>query len=132
MYDSIHSGVGYSNLRPQLLRHAYAPLLLRSIAGGGMGVIEMDQKIEAAQRRFPLRKRAIEELAVRDEDFRSLCIDLADAESAALRWENSDAPKRDERRAEYLALVNDLAKEIEAILDTATIIPLPARRPKSQ
>ncbi|CAN7365236.1 hypothetical protein LJN214_002043 [Mesorhizobium sp. LjNodule214] len=92
----------------------------------------MDQKIEAAQRRFPLRKRAIEELAVRDEDFRSLCIDLADAESAALRWENSDAPKRDERRAEYLALVNDLAKEIEAILDTATIIPLPARRPKSQ
>lgn len=97
-----------------------------------MGVIDMDQKIEAAQRRFPLRKRAIEDLAVRDEDFRSLCIDFADAERAALHWENSDTPKRDERRAEYLALVNDLAKEIEAILDTAASIPLPARRPKSQ
>jgi phage host-nuclease inhibitor protein Gam len=90
----------------------------------------MDQSAFAAERRFPSRKQAIEERAARDEEFRDLCIDFADAEAELQRWEQSINPKREERCAEYAELVNDLAREIEAALDTAEIIPFHKRWPK--
>jgi hypothetical protein len=90
----------------------------------------MDQGAYAAERRFPARKQAIEELAARDEEFRDLCVDFGDAEAELERWENSTGPKREERCAEYAELVNDLAREIEAALDAAAIIPFPKRGPK--
>jgi hypothetical protein len=92
----------------------------------------MDQGAYAAERRFPARKQAIEELAARDEEFRDLCIDFADAEAELQRWEQSTDPKREERCAEYAELVDDLAREIEAALDAAAIIPFrkPWQKPR--
>jgi hypothetical protein len=89
----------------------------------------MDQGTYAAERRFPARKQTIEELAARDEGFRDLCVDFADAEAELQRWEKSTGPKREERCAEYAELVGDLAREIEAALDAAAIIPFPKRGP---
>jgi hypothetical protein len=105
--------------------------LRQNLLTAGTGVVEMDEKLGAAKRRFPERWRAIEERAFCDEDFRSLCADLADAEAAAVQWANSPSPKRDQRQAEYLCLAVELTKEIEAILDAASIIPLGGRRPKT-
>lgn len=96
--------------------------------GNREGTIAVDQPLDAAKRRFPVRGAAIEHLADRSEDFRSLCIDLSDAEAAALKWEGSTSPKRDERVTEYIELAGDLAKEIEAALDAAAIIPFGNRR----
>ncbi len=77
----------------------------------------MDEGVRAAVRRFPERRRAIETLAGRDEDFRSLCVDLADAETALVGWQASTAAVREARCAEYRDLVEDLAREVEAALE---------------
>ncbi|WP_271893964.1 hypothetical protein [Candidatus Phyllobacterium onerii] len=90
----------------------------------------MDVRLMAAKLRFPSRSRAIEERAARDEEFRDLCTDFRDAQAAQLHWERSTEPERDERSAEYLALVDDLAREIASALDKAKIIPFHKRWPK--
>ena len=77
----------------------------------------MDQSVLVAIARFPDRGHAIEELARTDDDFRSLCADLADAEAAAVRWEHSLSPVRGGRSAEYRELAKDLAAELKATLD---------------
>ncbi|MGB8899782.1 MAG: hypothetical protein WCC90_11385 [Methylocella sp.] len=55
----------------------------------------MSSNLAAVIRWFPSQKQAIEERAARDESFRSMCDDLADAESALQKLENSQSPKRD-------------------------------------
>jgi len=77
----------------------------------------MDQGVLVAIARFPDRGHAIEELAMRDEDFLALCTDLADAEAALMPWKGSDSAFREARCAEYRDLVRDLAVEIEAVLN---------------
>ena len=77
----------------------------------------MDQSVLVAIARFPDRGHAIEELARSNEDFRSLCADLADAEAAAVRWEHSPSPVSEARSAEYRELARDLAAELQATLD---------------
>jgi hypothetical protein len=77
----------------------------------------MDRAVMAAIARFPDRGHAIEDLARADEDFRSLCADLTDAEAVLKRWECSSAPVREARIAEYRDLVRDLTTELEAMLD---------------
>ena len=77
----------------------------------------MDPSLLVAIARFPDRGHAIEELARTNEDFRSLCADLADAEAAALRWERSSLPVGGARGAEYRDLARDLAAELAATLD---------------
>ncbi len=76
----------------------------------------MSSNLAAAIRWFPSQKEAIEERAACDESFCSICEDLADAESALEKLENSQFPKCDQRRSEYLELVHSLAKEIAAAL----------------
>jgi hypothetical protein len=93
--------------------------------------MNMDQKLSAAKRHFPDRYRAIEEFAMHDDDFYSLCGDLADAEAEVTKWKNSASPLSSQRRAEYLALASDLAKEIDAALDAAAVIRLENHRPKA-
>lgn len=88
----------------------------------------MNKGVTAAQHRFPERARSIERLAVRDEDFRDLCIDLADAQAALQRWELSTEPTREQRSAEYAEMVHDLLGEIETALDKADVIPLATRK----
>ena len=90
----------------------------------------MKQQLDIVTRHFPERGRAIEALASRDEEFRSICMDLAEAESEAVRWRNSRALLREERIAEFEMLVHELAGEIEALLNAHAIIPLNSRRQK--
>ncbi len=89
----------------------------------------MDQEVLVAIQRFPARQQAIEALAARDEDFRSLCADFADAQAALRRWEEPPSAVREKLRSEYQTLVEELAGEIAAALDAATVIPLASRRP---
>jgi hypothetical protein len=77
----------------------------------------MDQAVLVAIARFPDRGHAIQELARRNDDFRSLCADLADAEAAAVRWERSPSSVSGARCAEYRELAKDLAAELAATLD---------------
>src|SRR4051812_12988402 len=100
-------------------------------AGGTfpLGIFRMNEKLSVAKRHFPARDQAIEDLAFRKDDFRSMCVDLADSESEVHRWQRSEDPKRDQLLAEYQELVRDLIQEIEAALDVAAIVPFPGRRP---
>ena len=77
----------------------------------------MDQAVLVAIARFPDRGHAIEELASTDEDFRSLCADLADAEAAPYGGKYSPLPVRAARSTEYRDLARDLAAELAATLD---------------
>jgi hypothetical protein len=77
----------------------------------------MDQSVLVAIARFPDRGHAIEELARTDEEFRSICADLAEAEAAAVRWQHSPLPVSAARCAEYRELARDLAAELAAMLD---------------
>jgi hypothetical protein len=82
----------------------------------------LDTRLATAKLHFPLRSRAIDDLAARDDDFCTLCLDLEDAESSALKWENSATPRGERYRKEYLELAADLANEIETALDAAGIV----------
>jgi len=73
----------------------------------------MDEEVGAAVRRFPARRAAIEALARRDEGFRSLCADFAEAEATLRRWEGASSPIREQRCSGYRQLAQDLADEIE-------------------
>ena len=77
----------------------------------------MDRSILVAIARFPDRGHAIEELARTDDEFWSLCADLAEAEAAAVRWEHSLTAVSAARSAEYRELARDLAAELAATLD---------------
>ena len=77
----------------------------------------MDHAVQAAIARFPDRGHAIEELARTDDNFRSLCEDLTEAQGALARWERSGSSVGAERCAEYRILVRDLAAELAAELD---------------
>jgi hypothetical protein len=66
----------------------------------------------AASRIFPELRSTIQALLVWDEDFRQLCSDLADAQAALARWENSPSPARDARVVEYREIVAHLSAEV--------------------
>src|SRR5262245_2518772 len=82
--------------------------------------VPMDRSVLAAIASFPDRGHAIEELARTDEDFRSLCADLAEAETVLKRWERSSLPVKEARCAEYHDLAKDLVAELGAMLDCNT------------
>ncbi len=77
----------------------------------------MHHAVQAAIARFPDRGHAIEKLARTDENFRSLCEDLTEAQAALARWERSTSSVRAARCDEYRILVRDLAAELAAELD---------------
>ncbi|MBY3182345.1 hypothetical protein RWK44_07800 [Rhizobium sp. 25PS6] len=85
----------------------------------------MDEGVTAVRRQFPARIRAIDDLSARSEDFREICRDFADAQSALQKWNGSTDPKRDERVVEYQELIAELSKEIEGALDAS--VPPTAR-----
>lgn len=86
------------------------------IGGASSGMFQMSSNLAAVIRWFPSQKQAIQERAACDESFRSMCEDLADAESALQKLENGRSPKHDQRCSEYRELVDSLAKEIAAAL----------------
>lgn len=77
----------------------------------------MEQAISVAVARFPDRAPAIEVLARKDEDFRALCSDIAEAEAALAQWQHSSSPLKEARCAEYRGLLRELEAELEATLD---------------
>ncbi|RXT24230.1 hypothetical protein B5P46_20240 [Rhizobium leguminosarum] len=83
----------------------------------------MDEGMTAVRRQFPARIKAIDDLSARSEDFREICRDFADAQSALQKWNVSTDPKRGERVVEYQELIAELSKEIEGALD-ASLPPL--------
>ncbi|MGO7727426.1 hypothetical protein ACC704_04950 [Rhizobium johnstonii] len=79
----------------------------------------MDEGVTAVRRQFPARIKAIDDLSARSEDFREICRDFADAQSALQKWNVSTDLKRDERVVEYQELIAELSKEIEGALDAS-------------
>ncbi|PDS78016.1 hypothetical protein [Rhizobium sp. L43] len=79
----------------------------------------MDESVTAVRRQFPARIKAIDDLSARSEDFREICRDFADAQSALQKWNVSTDPKRGERVVEYQELIAELSKEIEGALDAS-------------
>ena len=77
----------------------------------------MHPSVKAAIAYFPDRGHAIAELARTDEDFLSLCEDLAASEEALAIWERSHSSARAARCSEYRELIRDLTAELAAELD---------------
>ena len=76
----------------------------------------MERGVEAAIRRFPSKGSEIRRLALANMTFRSLCEDLADAETAVEKWGLSPAASSQARRCEYEVLGDELAAEIDSVL----------------
>ncbi|QKC83447.1 hypothetical protein EB232_19145 [Mesorhizobium sp. NZP2077] len=76
--------------------------------------------ISAAVRRFPRFELAIHRLMDRSESFRDMCEELADAEFALSRVDEVRLELREPRRVEWQELVDRLAGEVEAVLNTDT------------
>lgn len=72
----------------------------------------MDPGVLAAIRLLPKHKKAIEELVLSSENFRSLCADLADAEQALRRWATAGTPGTAARCVEYRHLIDGLEAEL--------------------
>jgi hypothetical protein len=87
----------------------------------------MDRGVSAAIRRFPRRSLEIRRLAVADGSFRSLCGDLREAEEALERWNRIPSDQAVSRRQEYNLLVEELAREIEGIVDRRSRVEYGAR-----
>jgi hypothetical protein len=81
----------------------------------------MDESIAAVRLRFPLLTDAIDDLASREETFREICGDLAEAQRELSNWQSSTDPDRDGRCAEYQELITELVKEITEMLDRASV-----------
>lgn len=81
----------------------------------------MDRGVLAAIKLLPRHKKEIQELALLDEEFRSICTDLADAEAALQRHAKSTFPDSSERYAEYQHLVDDLELELRQAIKESQI-----------
>ncbi|SEI20516.1 hypothetical protein SAMN05216228_10587 [Rhizobium tibeticum] len=89
----------------------------------------MGNGVEFVKSAFNERAKVVEELAACNEGFRDLCDDFEIANDEELRWEQSTAPERDERLAEYRELIDSMRTEIEQSLDRAAVVPFNPPRP---
>lgn len=81
----------------------------------------MGSKLQAIVQWLPLRGKEIERLAEKSDTFLGICEDFADAEAALEHWTAAAPGARTEaRKSEYSTLVEELANEIEQMLDSAT------------
>jgi len=69
--------------------------------------------------RFPARALEIRRLCARDEDFRCVCEDYDAAVKALGHWEGVEHNAA--RAAQYRQLTEELAEEIAALLDAASV-----------
>lgn len=88
--------------------------------------------LASALRRFPTHAAEIRTLMERDENFRSICEDLACVEQALLSVDQLPKDIRDERRREFTDLVDSLAVEIERALKPPNVIPITRHRDPSR
>lgn len=73
-------------------------------------------------RRFPADQKAIEQLILRDGDFRDMCDELAEAEAALRAAEKLPLTIRAERMAEWSASIERLSFEIARALREANLV----------
>jgi hypothetical protein len=93
------------------------------------GDISAEGDLRATMWRFPTRSLEIQELLDQDENFREMCDDLVVAEQALAASDQLSEPLREERRAEYQVLIDDLVREIGQALSQAKVVPI-SRAPK--
>jgi hypothetical protein len=87
--------------------------------GTEAGLAKRRKAASAAVRRFPQFELAIHRLMERDESFRDMCEELAEAESALARVDMVPLALREARRAEWQELVDRLVGEVgAAVLNT--------------
>lgn len=84
---------------------------------------------QAAVRHFPEHELIIGSKCNFDEEFRSLCDDLWEAELVLVKLEKSTLPAQDERLEEYRALVEGLLAEIAAAIGVGNVLRF-QRRPE--
>lgn len=77
-----------------------------------------------AVRRFPMHAERIRALIWRDDDFRSMCDDLAAAERALATVDNLPPKLRERRRAEFIDLIEGLFAEIEHAVSESNVVRL--------
>jgi hypothetical protein len=80
--------------------------------------------LQAAIRRFPEEAHKIEQMAVGNQDFCYLCVDLLDAEAALSAIDAAPPALREARRLEWQGCIDRLTKEIEQALQNTNVIPL--------
>jgi hypothetical protein len=86
-------------------------------------LVPMDRGVLAAIRLLPKHRKSIEELVMSSENFRTLCGDLAEAETTLQRWESSTLPAKDARCSEYRLLINELEAEIRQEIRERKLAP---------
>ena len=74
------------------------------------------KEIEAVVTRFPSHELTSRRLHARDETFRAICEDLADAVRALRFWESA-GPSSEPRTNQYRELVSELENEIASLLE---------------
>ena len=87
----------------------------RGGAGGGASV--------------PQYELAIHRLVGRNESFRDICAELAEAELALSPVDSVPQASRESRRAEWLDLVQQLSREVEAMLSGTSRFAKERRNP---
>lgn len=89
--------------------------------------------MSAALRRFPDLELTIRQLIAADQNFRDMCDELAEAETALSRVDQLPLHIRAARKAEWEDLVERLAREVDAALQErqtvarSHILPQPPR-----
>ncbi|MDW5317342.1 hypothetical protein [Rhizobium sp. PL01] len=91
-----------------------------------------DEGLAAVLRRFPTHAAQMRTLIERNENFRTMCDDLACVEQALLAVEQMPSDIRDDRRREFTELVDGLAVEIERALSQVKIVSIGAYINRSQ
>lgn len=93
----------------------------------GTGFNNEDEGLACALRRFPTHAAQITTLIERNENFRTMCDDLACVEQALLSVDGLPSEIRSERRREFTELVDGLAIEIERTLSQIKVVPFVRR-----
>lgn len=81
------------------------------------------ERLSALLDRFPARELEVRRLCARDEDFRGACEDYELAVKALRHWECGENNMA--RAFEYRQLAGEIASEIMARLDAASVRKLP-------
>ena len=97
------------------------------------GPADRQKAVSAAVRRLPQFELAIHRLMERDESFRDMCEELAEAELALSRVDMIPPILREARRAEWQELVDRLVAEVGAAvtnMDAAVRSRMKSRPPR--
>lgn len=90
----------------------------------GTGFETGDGGLASVLRRFPMQAAQIHALMERNENFRTMCEDLACVEQALLTVDQMPVEIRNDRRQEFAELVDGLTAEIARALSDAKVVSI--------